>query len=245
MAETETDEKTKPRIGPDLEFRSIHISGYDRQSHDFYPTPDWVTAVLLKHVKLNGPVWEPCCGDGAMARVIEQAGHPVVATDLVDRGFGQGGVDIFQCTDFPPGCRALVTNPPYGDGGEMVRATNASLGMLKFVRHALDLTIRANGQLALLVRFQWLAGKRAATLISSGPLSHVVVLTKRIQWFDNGERTTTGQHHHAWLFWDCAKGRAAAPSLVFSDLYSGVEALSPPRQLKMPAVDQVDGSSKP
>jgi hypothetical protein len=239
----ETDEKTKPRIGPDLEFRSIHISGYDRQSHDFYPTPDWVTAVLLKHVTLNGPVWEPCCGDGAMARVISQAGHEVVATDLVDRGFGRGGVDIFQCTDFPPGCRALVTNPPYGDGGEMVRASNASLGMLKFVRHALDLTIRANGQLALLVRFQWLAGKRAATLISSGPLDSVIVLTKRIQWFDRGERTTTGQHHHAWVFWDCTTGRAAAPQLLFSDLYSDVEALNLPRQLKIPGVDQAGGAT--
>jgi hypothetical protein len=152
-----------------------------------------------------------------MARVLERAGHKVVATDLVDRGFGQGGVDIFGRTAFPSGCRAMVTNPPYGDGGEIVRHTNASLGMLKFVRHALALTERADGQLALLVRFQWLAGKRAAALISSGPLSRVIVLTKRIQWFDNGPATTTGQHHHAWLFWDCRHGRLLPPSLVFSD----------------------------
>jgi hypothetical protein len=212
-----SDDDESDNSGPALEFRPIHISGFDRQAHDFYPTPDWVTAALLKHVTLRGPVWEPCCGDGAMARVLERAGHKVVATDLVDRGFGRGGVDIFDCSSFPAGCRAMVTNPPYGDGGELVRPTNASLGMQNFVRHALDLTLRADGQLALLVRFQWMAGKRAAALISSGPLSRVIVLTKRIRWFDMGDKTTTGQHHHAWLFWDCRHGRLLPPSLVFSD----------------------------
>ena len=198
--------------------RAIHISGHDRQENDFYPTPDWVSRALLKHVTLRGPVWEPCCGDGAMARVLEHAGHKVVATDLVDRGFGRGGMDFFDCTSFPAGCRAMVTNPPYGDGG--TRAEQPASGPFRlrhFVRHALDLTVRANGQLALLVRFQWLAGKNAAALSTSGPLSRVVVLTKRIQWFDRGHLTNSGQHHHAWLFWDCSHGRLLPPSLVFSD----------------------------
>ena len=214
---TDPDGEEDASLGSALEFRSIHISGHDRRSHDFYPTPDWVTQALLKHVTLRGRVWEPCCGDGAMARVLERAGHKVVATDLVDRGFGRGGVDFFECSSFPAGCRTMVTNPPYGDGGQMGRPPAGPLGLQTFIRHALDLTERANGQLALLVRFQWMAGKRAATLISSGPLSRVVVLTKRIQWFDMGERTKTGQHHHAWLFWDCSHGRLLPPSLIFSD----------------------------
>jgi hypothetical protein len=215
--DTAPDDKADTSAVAALEFRPIHISGYDRQVHDFYPTPDWVTEALLKHVTLRNPVWEPCCGDGAMARVLERGGHKVIATDLVDRGFGRGGVDFFACTEFPAGCRAMVTNPPYGDGGELVRRSNASLNFQRFVRHALDLTVRANGQLALLVRFQWMAGQRAAALISSGPLSRVVVLTKRIQWFDMGEHTNHGQHHHAWLFWDCSHGRLLPPSIVFSD----------------------------
>jgi hypothetical protein len=214
---TQPDGEAAPAVDSTPEVRPIHISGHDRQSHDFYPTPPWVTETLLKHVALRGPVWEPCCGDGAMTRVLEGAGHKVVATDLVDRGFGRGGVDFFKCATLPAGCRAIVTNPPYGDGGQMGRPADESLGLRDFVSHALDLTVRSNGQLALLVRFQWMAGKRAATLISSGPLSRIVVLTKRIQWFDMGERTKTGQHHHAWLFWDCKHGRLLPPSLVFSD----------------------------
>lgn len=199
------------------DYRPIHISGYQRTDHDFYATPAWVTAALLKHVTLRGPVWEPCCGDGAMARVIEADGHAVHATDLSDFGFGQAGLDFFSCEQFPEGCQAMVTNPPYGDGGVNQRATNVSKSMLRFVQHAIQLTEQTNGQLALLVRFQWMAGKRASELITSGPLDTVVALTKRITWFDRGKETNQGQHHHAWLFWDCQRDRSLPPRIVFSD----------------------------
>jgi hypothetical protein len=199
------------------EFRPIHISGYDRTEHDFYPTPTWVTEALLKHVTLRGPVWEPCCGDGAMASVIQRSGLQVVASDLVDHGFGQPGTDIFACQEFPGQCRAMVTNPPYGDGGVMQRSTNVSRGMLRFVRHALTMTGRANGQLALLVRFQWMAGLRASNMITAGPLDTVLTLTRRIRWFDRGPQTNHGQHHHAWLFWDYQRDQSRPPRIVFSD----------------------------
>ena len=57
---------------PDLR-RAIHVSGYEREGQDFYATPAWVTEALLRHVRFRGPVWEPCCGDGAMSSVL--AGH--------------------------------------------------------------------------------------------------------------------------------------------------------------------------
>ncbi|MBV9863619.1 MAG: hypothetical protein JO267_15885 [Alphaproteobacteria bacterium] len=203
--------------------RPIHISGYARQHNDFYSTPSWVTRCLLRHAALRGPVWEPCCGDGAIARVIGDHGLPVVATDLADYGFGSPGVDFFACQTFPEGCRALVTNPPYGDGGarpDGSRGNNAnvSLAMLRFVRHALQLTERANGQLALLVRFQWIAGKKAAALLSSGPLDSVIALTRRIRWFDRGALTNSGQHHHCWIVFDFQRDRAVRPGILFSPL---------------------------
>jgi hypothetical protein len=196
--------------------RPIHISGYDRQENDFYPTPAWVTEALLNSVTLRGPAWEPCCGDGAMARTIEERDHRVVASDLVDRGFGRTGIDFFACQTFPQDCQSMVTNPPYGDGGGSLKGVHVPGALLHFVRHAIQLTERADGQLALLVRFQWLAGKKAANLISSGPLSKVIVLRRRIRWFDMGPLTNHGQHHHAWLFWDCHHERGQAPELVFA-----------------------------
>jgi hypothetical protein len=151
-----------------------------------------------------------------MAQILEAAGHDVIASDLADRGFGQTGVDFFASRSFPDGCRSMVTNPPYGDGGGSLKGVQAPGALLEFVHHAIALTRKSDGQLALLVRLQWLAGRKAATMISSGPLSKIVVLRRRIRWFDNGPLTKGGQHHHAWLFWDCRHGKGRAPEMVFA-----------------------------
>lgn len=195
--------------------RPVHISGFAREDDDFYPTPDWVTECLLDHVMLRGPVWEPCCGSGAMARVVAARGYDVVATDIADRGFGEAGIDFHAQRAFPSRCRAMLTNPPYGDGSAKRTVPAASRFLRRFVRHALDLTVRANGQLGLLVRFQWIAGKQAAELISSGPLDTVLVITRRIIWFDRGEDTNQSQHHHCWLFFDNQRDSAMPPKIVF------------------------------
>src|SRR3954465_15760869 len=85
-------------------FRPVHRSGYDRKADDYYPTPGWVTACLLRHVRFRGAVWEPCCGDGAIARVLQDHGYSVTASDAAEYGFGLAGVNFFDCTAFPPDC---------------------------------------------------------------------------------------------------------------------------------------------
>jgi len=102
-----------------------------------------------------------------------------------------------SCQAVPDGCRSIVTNPPYGDVRSLKRQERPALAMLRFVEHALRLTESAQGQLALLVRFQWIAGKRASALMSAGPFAAVIALTRRIHWFEMGEETNISQHHHA------------------------------------------------
>ena len=116
----------------------------------------------------------------------------------------------------PDGCRALVTNPPYGDGGARSRTGKASSLMLAFTEHAIRLARQAQGQLALLVRFQWIAGRRVASLLTEASMQSVIVLTRRIQWFDHGSATKTAQHHHAWIFFDFALPPARRPELIFA-----------------------------
>ena len=202
-------------LAPPRDFRPIHISNFTRVENDFYPTPDWVTQRLLDNVPLRGPVWEPCCGDGAISKVIERSGHQVVATDLNDRGFGMGGVDFLGARSIPGGCQSIVTNPPYGDGGAERGAPRSAKLLLSFVEHAIRLTQQHDGQLALLLRFTWIAGKRASKLMSSGPLDRVLVITHRIRWFEMGAQTKQGQHHHCWLFFDAKRDPAKPPALMF------------------------------
>jgi len=197
--------------------RPIHISGYDRTVQDFYATPDWVTEALLRHVQFRGRVWEPCCGTGAITTVLQRHGYSVTSTDIADHGFGAPGVDFFSFQAVPEGCRALVTNPPYGRNTPSRKGQEKSaMAMLRFVDHALRLTESMQGQLALLVRFQWVAGHRAAALMSAGPFAAVIALTHRIQWFDKGEATNISQHHHAWVVFDHAHPTGQPPTLLYA-----------------------------
>ncbi len=196
--------------------RAVHISGHGREGRDFYATPAWVTEALLRHIRLRGPVWEPCCGDGAMSRVLAAHDYGVVSTDIEDRGFGTPGIDFLACREVPGGCRSIVTNPPYGDTGSHVGQERSATAMLGFLRHALSLAAGVEGQLALLVRLQWIAGRRAAEIMSAAPFSAVIMLTRRIRWFDMGERTNSAQHHHAWVVFDYARTPGLPPELFYA-----------------------------
>jgi hypothetical protein len=151
-----------------------------------------------------------------MATVLASHGHHVTSSDVADRGFGTPGIDFLACRDVPEGCRCIVTNPPYGDTGSHIGQAKSSVAMLDFVRHALTLTASVQGQLALLVRLQWIAGKRAADVLSSGPFAATIVLTQRIRWFDMGADTNTAQHHHAWVVFDHTHPPGQPPALLFS-----------------------------
>jgi hypothetical protein len=197
------------------DIRPVHVSAFQRTHRDFYATPSWVTEALLRHVPLRGPVWEPCCGDGAMSGVLAAHGHQVVSTDIADRGFGTPGVDFLACGAMPPKCRSIVTNPPYGETGTAAGQERSAVAMLKFVRHAMALATSVQGQVALLVRLQWIAGQRAAELLSSGPFDATIVLNRRIQWFDMGAQTKNAQHHHAWVVLDWKRNSGQPTRLLF------------------------------
>lgn len=90
-----------------------------RNTNDYYPTADTdVTVALLKSpsgvelAKRYNTVREPACGEGHMARVLQDQGFRVIGTDFVDRGCGWPVADWLK-EDAGDRCRALVTNPPF------------------------------------------------------------------------------------------------------------------------------------
>jgi len=94
----------------------------ERQDRDFYPTPDEVTVALLGVEKFEGAVYEPACGNGAMAKVIEAAGYKVIASDIHPLGYGVER-DFFTVKT-PLRHLNIITNPPFDLS-------------VKFIEHAL------------------------------------------------------------------------------------------------------------
>jgi hypothetical protein len=89
---------------------------------DYFPTPPWATRALFAHVlpdlgvEMIGSAWEPACGDGIMAAVIEEStGGPVIASDIFNYGYGTTSVDFLT---HPPLIRPewIITTRRSGSG---------------------------------------------------------------------------------------------------------------------------------
>lgn len=93
--------------------RSGEVDWERPDENQFYPTPPEATEALIRAMPhLAGQkIWECACGDGRLARVLEHHGCEVIGTDLIDRGYGQGGVN-FLATHRRRAPKA-VTNPPF------------------------------------------------------------------------------------------------------------------------------------
>jgi hypothetical protein len=87
---------------------------------DYYQTPPHATLALLSAEKLPHRLWEPCAGGGAMVRVLRNAGHHVIASDIVQRDFPLDSVTDFFDAVAPEGCEAIVTNPPFRLAAQIV-----------------------------------------------------------------------------------------------------------------------------
>lgn len=97
---------------------SNHSKG-ERQEDDFYATDPVAAEWLLKLEKIAGPIWEPCCGHGDLSKVFVEHGFDVKSTDLVDRGYGEGGVD-FLSPEIKSWDGCIITNPPFKFAQEII-----------------------------------------------------------------------------------------------------------------------------
>lgn len=109
---------------------------WERKPADLYPTPvDGVEAIIPALLALKRPdgkpvkrIWEPACGDGRLARVLEWHGFEVISTDLREYpGWGTGGLDFLH--EHPKAkwgmdigeIDAIVTNPPFSLAEDFIR----------------------------------------------------------------------------------------------------------------------------
>lgn len=158
-----------------------------READDFYATPRSAIEQLLEVEKFEGSVWEPACGDGAISRVLQESGYSVISTDLVHRGYGQGGVDFLL--EYTALADNVVTNPPFKLGTD-------------FANHA---TFLVKGKVAMLLKIGFLEGPSRELLHCH--LARVWVIRRRVTFLKSGKEFSRsngkgGIHTYAWFVWD-------------------------------------------
>jgi hypothetical protein len=168
-------------------------SGYKRVAFDQYETPEWVTKALLPYIPKNSLIWEPACGSGKMARVL----NADYMSDI------QTGTDFLGQTYLDAsGIDAIITNPPY------TRAT-------EFIERSLDL-MDDSGFVAMLLRTDFDHAKSRRHLFADHKAyKQKLVLTKRIQWFEDSKSSPS--FNHAWFIWDWRNKKAPTISYHFED----------------------------
>lgn len=170
-----------------------------RIANEFYPTPPEATKALLSVETFHGSIWEPACGDGAIAKVLEDHGHAVISTDLHAYGVGQSGVDFLKETQ--PRARNVVTNPPYGHGLAD-----------RFVSKALSLTRQTGGKVAMLLNLASLCHPLRTAYWKANPPARIYAIDDIVCWPDHVPRPP--QHfltqRYCWVVWEA--GFNGAPS---------------------------------
>lgn len=64
----------------------------EREANDYYATdPIAIDALLQGEAEINHKVWECSAGEGHLSERLIELGYEVRSTDLIDRGYGQGG----------------------------------------------------------------------------------------------------------------------------------------------------------
>tara|TARA_Y100001937_G_C6909236_1_gene236805 strand:- start:2 stop:556 length:555 start_codon:yes stop_codon:yes gene_type:complete len=161
-----------------------HNANNDREENDFYPTPINATQSLLDRQKFDGNIWECACGDGAMSELLIKSGYDVYSSDLIDRGYGETGIDFLQSTKQVDN---IVTNPPFNLATE-------------FTTHAFTL---ARKKVVMLSKVSYLEGlKRRKEIFDKKKLEKVLIFSRRVPFKKKGDTIAKGLMAFGWFIYD-------------------------------------------
>lgn len=160
-----------------------------RQPEDFYSTDPLAVKALLEREIFYPDILEPCCGSGAMSKVLEDAGYTVTSSDKYTRGYGIKK-DFF---DYSYWHGDIVTNPPYKKA-------------LECVKHALDITA-PDAKVAMFLRLLFLEGQARKKFFDEFPPTKVYVFSKRVRCYKDGNTKDSKDKNNsaiafAWFVWD-------------------------------------------
>jgi len=159
------------------------IAGFSksRARNDHYPTPSIAVEKLLEKEVFEGTVWEPCCGEGNIARFFPNC----MASDIrKDNIYGEKGIDFLKTER---NVDNIITNPPYALAQQ-------------FVEHSLACS---NVKVAMLCKLAFLEGKARNAMFKNHPPKTVYVFSKRLPLTKAGDtRKQSSMIPFAWFIWE-------------------------------------------
>lgn len=166
----------------------------DREINDYYATDPKALELLLEQESFSNDVWECACGEGHLSEVLINNGYKVKSTDLIDRGYGIGGVDFLEIPLQEQVDADIITNPPYKYAQD-------------FVEKAIE-SISDGHKVAMFLKLQFLEGKTRRKLFDKYPPSKIYVASGRINCCKNGDFSAENRKSHssaqayAWFIWE-------------------------------------------
>jgi hypothetical protein len=145
----------------------VGLASKAERGFEFYRTPIEATRALIaiEGDRLPLHIWEPACGDGAIAEPLEETGRSVYASDIVARGYGCVA-DFLLTNEDDIGCQtAVVTNPPFSAAQEFVDKA---------------FSFESIHYCALLLRLAFLESQKRKAWFEANPPARVHVSSRRL-----------------------------------------------------------------
>ena len=184
--------------------RKSHV--WDRDPHDYYVEPSWVSERLFAVEQFDGGVIDPACGSGRIVRAANEAGLWSQGSDVVRRGDRHVCATVvdFLSDDFDRVIAHhridnIVCNPPFNKAQA-------------FVEKALRVAER---KVAMLLPSTWSCGDARSRWLQSTPLLRKLDITPRPSMppgavIEAGQPAGNGTKDFAFYVW--LRGYNGAPS---------------------------------
>lgn len=167
---------------------SNHIEE-EREKHDYYATDPKALELLLELEQFNHNIWENACGEGHLSEVLIREGYNVKSTDLIDRGYGTGGVDFLR-DNFEVFDGDIITNPPYKYAKQ-------------FIEKSLTLIPKGN-RVVMFLKLTFMESKGRKQMFIDNPPKVIYVSSSRLLCAKNGDFTKkeSSAVAYAWYIWE-------------------------------------------
>ncbi len=159
-------------------------SDFERIPRDFYPTPEAAVAPLISHLKFGDSFMEPCAGNGALVRHLENHGMSCKAAwDIDPRASWIQKRDALDDHGWPYTEEAdyIITNPPWS----------------RNVLHPMIVEFSTYLPTWLLFDADWAHTRQASPFL---PRLRKIVSVGRVKWIPDSP--FTGKDNACWYLFD-------------------------------------------